>query len=191
MKNLISLYNIHIMAIDDILGRSIRRSIKLQFSKAEEAEALYNLLVDKTNLCKGTRLSRKLDTDENNMILTDQSKKRKKIEWPSMWSYCQAKIVELIQKKVKSKSYYIKQDSFHGVVVTQKQLWNILKKENWLKKQIKAPENYDITLPNEFLRCKPILIDYLKKQNGQAFDKDSVQKLLTLTEEQVINHNVL
>ena len=177
------MYNIHVMAIDDILGRPIRRAIELQFSKAEEANDLNNLIVSGTKLCKGMRLSKKLVIDENNMILINQqtTTTKKTVEWPSKWSYCLPDVLKLIGDKVKSKSYEIGQFNFQ-FAVTQNQLWDILKKENWLKKQVK----FSSEIPDcQYVKNRIALIDYLKKTNGQPVDEASLQKCLDLTAEQV------
>ena len=173
------------MAIDDILGRSVSSAIKLQFSRDEEANAVYDLIVSENKLCKRMRLSKKLIVDEDDMILTKQQTNKKKIEWPSVWTYCRSDVFKLIGDKLKSESYGIEQDDFQGAVVTQNQLWDILKKANWLKKQVKFSENDDVVFLNEFNCCKTTLIDYLRKTNGQAIDETILQQLLNLTDEQV------
>ena len=186
------MYHIHLMAIDDILGRPVRCAIELQFSKAEEAKALRDLIVSGTDLCKGMRLSKKVEVLEKDIILKNQeTKKNRKIEWPSLWSYCRPDLVKLIGEKVKSQSYGIKQEDFQVAVVTQNQLWDILKKENWLKKQVQISENDDIALPGEFLHCKSKLMNYLKKTDGQSVDLTSLHQLLNLTTGQVMRYHLI
>lgn len=188
---MISLYNIHIMAIDDILGRPVRHSIDLQFSTSvEEAKAINSLIVNNTDLCKGFRLSKKVVVVDQDIFISVQQGK-KKIEWPSIWSYCKTDIIETISGVIGSKSYAIKEDDFQKVIVTQQQLWDILTKENWFKEQnisykwlFKITTESDLNFPEELNHLKDVVIDYLKKQNGKELLMALLQTLFDLSSEE-------
>ena len=52
----------------------------------------------------------------------------------------------------------------------------------WL---IKVPEETEIAVPEEFDRHKSVLIDYLKKHNGQKFNRELIQQLFEMSAEQI------
>lgn len=200
-----SLYNIHVLAIDDILGRPVRHSIDLQFNtRVEEANDVNDLIVNNTDLCKGFRLSKKVAVIDQEVHLSVQEQK-KKIEWPSMWSYCQTDLLQMIRKKITSKSYTVKQDNFQKVIITQQQMWDILTKENWFKEQhisykwlFKVATKAELDIPKELIHLKSVVIDYLNKQNGQEVLKALLQTLMDLKAEEadkmahfLVNNNIV
>ena len=190
ITNLISLYNIHIMAIEDILGRPLRRQIEMSFnSKAEEAEALLNLIVAKSGLCKGFRLSKKLTVDGEDLLIDSEQTKKRKIEWPSRWSYCKSEVVIIVQKAIADRSS-IKKEAFQQVIVTQKHFWGILIEEGWLSEQQHKTFNWffnkvvlnneTFVLPVELDVCKVAVLDYLKAHGGQEVVGSLLQSLFQL-----------
>ena len=177
VKNVIGLYNVHVLAIEDIVGRTLRRSIELQFSdRVEEVEALHDLIVRETNgICKGFRLK----------------KHKKTIEWPTALLYCKDQVEELINGKINTKSYVLEgEEEFQSAVITQQELWDLLVKENWIRDQqidsdkwkLKAVKNDINHLPEELESKKTILIDYLKQHDGQEFIPQVFRKLFQLPE---------
>ena len=180
---MISLYNIHSLAIDDVIGRSLWESVETKFgSRVEECEALFSLITSNQNLCKGFRLSRKVFV--KNGVLT---KENKTVDCaPSTASYCQDKVFEIIEQKIASKSFVMEEKgTFENVVMTQDDLWNLLLQEKLVidpvttkKWQIKAPA--DVTaLPKE-LAPKTVLIDYIKKHSGEEFNRESFREIFSM-----------
>jgi hypothetical protein len=182
VTNAISLYNIHSLAIDDILGRPVRESIEMKFgSRVEECNALYSLVATNRNLCKGFRLSKKIIFRDGVVI-----KENKTIECaPSTASYCQDEVLAIIQQKIASKSFVMEErGAFEDIVMTQDELWNLLLREQLVidpvttkKWHIKAPTDA-AALPKE-LAQKSVLIDYIKKHSGEEFNQESFRQLFS------------
>ena len=197
MTNLISLYNIHVMAIDDILGRPLRRQIDTSFSsKVEEANDLYNFIVQKTGLCKGFHLSKKLKVKGEDLVFCSEERDRT-IQWPSKWSYCKADVVKIIQDLLDKKSYYdIEEKAIKKVIVTQEQLWTLLFQQGWLEKEtlkydwlfkrIGSGDKDIIVIPEEVdQHCKTAVIDYLKAHGGQEVVAALLQSMFQLKQEEI------
>jgi len=70
ISGLVTMYQIHLADIEDILGRSIDRCIAIRFSDENEAETICSFLQTQVNLCETYRLSKKVSIDADDMVLT-------------------------------------------------------------------------------------------------------------------------
>ncbi len=110
--DLLNFMQIHLMAVEDILGRSARSAISMRFSNDVEAQEVMDLILEDSDLCTSYKLSRKLNIvkdDEGNEALFIQLSNgvTKFIEWPSILALCTTPVIEFIRKKKKSYQYKV------------------------------------------------------------------------------------
>ena len=190
ITNYLSLLQVHLTSIDDLLGRPVHQSLAMQFTKEEESKDLIAALTDNlegTSLCKPFRLSKKIRTDDDDAIWMEyDSKNKKMIEWPSAVAHCQKETVDYIKRKLKTNSRSLKKSEFKDVVVTQHKLWQDLIKSGYVGQEVitdrivirwanqKIESDEDIKkflqdLPPEMGSHKTVLVGWLQEHDGEEF----------------------
>ena len=198
ITNQLSLLQIHLTAVEDILGRPVRQMLGIQFQKEEEIRELLHVIEANTNLCKPSRLSKKIcfikkdDGDETICIQSNQDQKTI-IKWPSCLGHCQTQTIELIKGKATKKSYTFKKNELESVIVTKDQLWKTLIEEgfvgqeeiidqqiiSWTDQQEENDESVKTflnDLPKELINYNGLLVNWLQNNNGKDYTT-AVEKL--------------
>ncbi|KAI9552446.1 hypothetical protein GHT06_022812 [Daphnia sinensis] len=185
--NLISLLQVHLTAIDDILGRSVVGALAMHFPKEEEMQDILALITDELKLkghCKPYRLSKSVSvrsigvgkdmSDDHQTVLWmdyGTTSQQRRIQWPTEMAQYERAIVQLIDEKRDALRQSFTKCTLTDVVVTQNQVWEELVKEGyvvqekiidqdvirWAQSQIEGD-----SAVKDFLKRLPTELDCLK-----------------------------
>jgi hypothetical protein len=179
--NQLSLLQIHLTAVEDILGRPVRQALGMHFQKEEEFRELLNVIEARADLCKPYRLSKKISVNDGNEIIWEKS--NESVKWPSWGNHCQTLIIQLIKEKIEHKSYTIKKnklcDRLQKGLNEQLKIEEFAKQKKMIYQQIicitdlqmdeESIKNFLNDLPEELLDYKSLLVYWLQRKNGECY----------------------
>jgi hypothetical protein len=190
ITNIQSLLQVHVAAIDDLLGRTVRQSIASQFSKEEEANESMEVVTGLKELCKPFRLSKKASVVEDELLITKTNGTSQNqstlIEWPSSLIYCKNDTIRFIKEKRSSLLQSFDKSNLTDVIVTQDQLWEALIEEGvvgnesiiekdvirWSNLEIdgeSAVKDFLSQLPDSLTNIQSVLVDWLQHHENEDF----------------------
>uniref|UniRef100_A0A0P6FGI2 Helicase c-terminal domain containing protein n=2 Tax=Daphnia magna TaxID=35525 RepID=A0A0P6FGI2_9CRUS len=146
--NLISLLQVHLTAIDDILGRSVVGALTMHFPKEEEMQDILALITDELKHkghCKPHRLSKSVSvrsigvgkdmSDDHQTVLWmdyGTTSQQRRIHWPTELSQYERAVVQRIDERRDALRQSFTKCTLMDVVVTQNQVWEELVKEGYV-----------------------------------------------------------
>ncbi|XP_045022952.1 uncharacterized protein LOC116934018 isoform X1 [Daphnia magna] len=146
--NLISLLQVHLTAIDDILGRSVVGALTMHFPKEEEMQDILALITDELKhkeLCKPYRLSKSVSvrsigvgkdmSDDHQTVLWmdyGTTSQQRRIHWPTEMAQYERAVVQRINERRDALRQSFTKCTLTDVVVTQNQVWEELVKEGYV-----------------------------------------------------------
>jgi len=173
ISGLVTIYQIHLAAIEDILGRSIDRCIAIRFPDENEAETICSFLQKQENLCKSYRLSKKVSIDADDIVLTVCGTRRViQLPWP--FKVFQSSIVEFLRQRF---GQPVQKNDLAGLMISRDRLWEMLVQEQLIGQvetveKFQISENADVNglvLPDALSHLRPLLITEMKKLSGREF----------------------
>ncbi|KAI9557174.1 hypothetical protein GHT06_016981 [Daphnia sinensis] len=200
--NLISLLQVHLTAIDDILGRSVVGALAMHFPKEEEMQEILALITNELEHkghCKPYRLSNSVSVrsigvgndmseDHQSVLWMDYgtTTQQRRIQWPTEIAQFERATIQLIDERRNVLRKSFTKSMLTDVVITQNQLWEELIKEGyvvqkkiidqdvirWAQSKIEsdsAVKNFLERLPKELDSLKTVLVDWLKRHDGEPF----------------------
>ncbi|KZS05061.1 Uncharacterized protein APZ42_031847, partial [Daphnia magna] len=146
--NLISLLQVHLTAIDDILGRSVVGALAMHFPKEEEMQDILALITDELKHkghCKPHRLSKSVSvrsigvgkdmSDDHQTVLWmdyGTTSQQRRIHWPTELAQYERAVVQRIDERKDALRQSFTKCTLTDVVVTQNQVWEELVKEGYV-----------------------------------------------------------
>ena len=181
-----SLLQVHIAAIDDLLGRTVRQSLNT-FFKEEEVKQLMDVIGNDASLCKTFRLSKKVTVQPETKGSDDDAlwMNQAAIDWPSILMHCKHQTIELVKTKTDALRKSFTKDSLTQLVVSQDQLWQGLINEGvvgeeqvtdkdiirWKDKEIDTDEAVKVfldELPEALADLKQsVFVAWLNRHDGE------------------------
>ncbi|XP_046637528.1 uncharacterized protein LOC124315861 [Daphnia pulicaria] len=190
ITNQLSLLQIHLTAVEDILGRPVRQMLGMYFHKEEEFRELLNVIEAGAGLCTPYRLTKKInffktDNDDEAICIKINHQTQKKVKWPSCLDHCQTQTIHLFKAKHQKKSYAIEKKELESVIVTRDQLWETLIEEGFvgqeemIEQQIICWANKEMddesvkklldNLPKELIEYNGLLVNWLQSHEGEDY----------------------
>ncbi|XP_057377386.2 uncharacterized protein LOC130698721 [Daphnia carinata] len=146
--NLICLLQVHLTAIEDILGRSVVGSLAMHFPKQEEMQEILALITNKLahqGHCKPYRLSnsvsvrsigvgKDMSEDHQRVLWMDYgtTSQQRRLQWPTEIAQFERATVQLIDERRDALRKSFTKSMLTDVVITQNQLWEELIKEGYV-----------------------------------------------------------
>ena len=194
-----SLLQVHIAAIDDLLGRTVRQSLNT-FFKEEEVKQLMDVIGNDSSLCKPFRLSKKVSVQPETKGSDDDGlwMNQAAIDWPSILMHCKNQTIQLVKTKTDALRKSFTKDVLTQAVVSQDQLWQGLIDEGlvgdeqvtdkdiirWKDKEIDTHEAVKVflnELPESLADLKlSVFVAWLNRHDGEELTEAAAALSLSI-----------